>query len=824
MKMVSRSARLIPVYIEDEMKSSYLDYSMSVIVSRALPDVRDGLKPSQRRILVAMNDLSLTPGRQHRKCAKIAGDTSGNYHPHGEAVVYPTLVRMAQDFNLRYPLVDGQGNFGSVDGDPPAAMRYTEARMTPLAVELLEDLDKGTVDFVPNYDETRAEPTVLPAKFPNLICNGCSGIAVGMATNIPPHNLCEAVDGLVALIDNPDIDGEQLMQYVKGPDFPTGAIIYGKDGIREAYLTGRGKITLRARAEVQQEKGGRQSIVITEIPFQVNKAELLENIARLIRDKKIEGIADLRDESDREGIRIVIELRKEADSSVVLNLLYAHTSLQSTFGAIMLALVDGQPKVLTLKQMLSSFLQHRHQVVTRRTRFELNKAEKRAHILEGLKIALQNIDEIISIIGNSEDPSVAKELLCQRFSLSETQAQAILDMRLGRLTRLEQGKVEEEHQELLKSIAEHKALLADYSQRMEVIKRELLALKKKYGDGRRTEIVEEEVEQITIEDLIAEEEMAVTISHSGYIKRLALDTYRRQQRGGFGVKGMATKDEDFVEHLVIASTHDWILFLTDRGQCHWLKVYEIPEGSRSSKGRSIVNLLNVRDEETITAFVPVKQFDSQHFLTIATCRGIIKKTSLAAYSSPRRGGIRAISLSEDDKVIAAALTDGKKDILLATEGGRAIRFSEAEVRETGRSAQGVRGIRLSEDDRAVGMVIAERSGKGQPVKGSSGEEFLLSVSENGYGKRTGISAYPLTHRGGKGVISAKVTPRNGKVVAVAKVKTRDEVMIISQGGNLIRLAVKNIRIASRNTQGVKLVRLREDKVIDVAAVVSELSS
>ncbi|OPX32688.1 MAG: DNA gyrase subunit A [Candidatus Latescibacteria bacterium 4484_181] len=789
--MASRSARLIPVYIEDEMKSSYLDYSMSVIVSRALPDVRDGLKPSQRRILVAMNDLSLTPGRQPRKCAKIAGDTSGNYHPHGEAVVYPTLVRMAQDFNFRYPLVDGQGNFGSVDGDPPAAMRYTEARMTPLAVELLEDLDKGTVDFVPNYDETRAEPTVLPAKFPNLICNGCSGIAVGMATNIPPHNLCEAVDGLVALIDNPDIDGEQLMQYVKGPDFPTGAIIYGKEGIREAYLTGRGKITLRARAEVQQEKGGRQSIVITEIPFQVNKAELLESIARLIREKKIEGIADLRDESDREGIRIVIELRKEADSSVVLNLLYAHTSLQTTFGAIMLALVDGQPKVLTLKQMLSSFLQHRHQVVTRRTRFELNKAEKRAHILEGLKIALQNIDEIISIIGKSEDSSVAKELLCQRFSLSETQAQAILDMRLGRLTRLEQGKVEEEHEELLKSIAEHKALLADYSQRMEVIKRELLALKKKYGDGRRTEIVEEEVEQITIEDLIAEEQMAVTISHSGYIKRLSLD---------------------------------WILFLTDRGQCHWLKVYEIPEGSRSSKGRSIVNLLNVRDEETITAFVPVKQFDSHHFLTIGTCRGIIKKTSLAAYSSPRRGGIRAISLSEDDKVIAAALTDGKKDILLATEGGRAIRFSEAEVRETGRSAQGVRGMRLSEDDKVVGMVIAERSGNGQTVKGSSAEEFLLSVSENGYGKRTGISAYPLTHRGGRGVISAKVTPRNGKVVAVAKVKSRDEVMIISQGGNLIRLAVKNIRIASRNTQGVKLVRLREDKVIDVAAVVSELSS
>jgi DNA gyrase subunit A len=563
--MTSRSGKLIPVYIEDEMKRSYLDYSMSVIVSRALPDVKDGLKPSQRRILVAMNDLNLTPGRQHRKCAKIAGDTSGNYHPHGEAVIYPTLVRMAQKFNLRYPLVNGQGNFGSVDGDPPAAMRYTEARMDHFAVELLEDLDKETVDFVPNYDETRTEPTLLPARFPNLICNGCSGIAVGMATNIPPHNLNEVVDGLVALIDNPELGDEELMQYVKGPDFPTGAIIYGKEGIREAYLTGRGKVTLRARVELEEEKGEHQKIVITEIPFQVNKADLLENMAYLIREKKIEGITDLRDESDRKGMRIVIELRKETVSSIVLNFLYAHTSLQTTFGAIMLALVDGQPKVLSLKQILSLFLQHRHQVVTRRTQFELNKAEKRAHILEGLKIALQNIDEIISIIREAQDSAVAKELLCQKFSLSEIQAQAILDMRLGRLTRLEQDKVEEEYQELLKYIGECKYLLADYSQRMEAIKRELLELKQKYGDARRSEIVEETVGHISIEDLIAEEEMAVTISHSGYIKRLALDTYRRQHRGGFGVRGMATKDEDFVEHLVIASTHDWILFLTDRG-------------------------------------------------------------------------------------------------------------------------------------------------------------------------------------------------------------------------------------------------------------------
>ncbi|MCK4591281.1 MAG: DNA gyrase subunit A [Candidatus Latescibacteria bacterium] len=819
--MTSRNRKLIPVYIEDEMKKSYLDYSMSVIVSRALPDVRDGLKPSQRRILVAMNDLNLTPGRQHRKCAKIAGDTSGNYHPHGEAVVYPTLVRMAQNFNLRYPLVDGQGNFGSVDGDPPAAMRYTEARMGTFAVELLEDLNKDTVDFVSNYDETRTEPTVLPARFPNLICNGCSGIAVGMATNIPPHNLGEVVDGLVALIDNPELGDEELMQYVKGPDFPTGAIIYGKQGIREAYLTGRGKVTLRALVELEEEKGGHQKIVITEIPFQVNKAALLENIAHLIRDKKIEGVTDLRDESDRKGMRIVIELRKEAVSLVVLNLLYAHTSLQTTFGVIMLALVDGQPKVLTLKQILPLFLQHRHQVVTRRTQFELNKAENRAHILAGLKIALQNIDEVISVIRKSEDSSTAKELLCQKFSLSETQAQAILDMRLVRLTRLEQDKVEEEYQELLKYIAERKRLLADYSQRMAVIKKELLELKQKYGDARRTEIVEETVGHISIEDLIAEEEMAVTISHSGYIKRLVLDTYRHQHRGGFGVRGMATKDEDFVEHLVIASTHDWILFLTDRGQCYWLKVYEIPEGSRISKGRSIVNLLKVRNEEIITAFVPVKQFDAQYFLTIATGRGIIKKTNLSAYSSPRKGGIRAISLALDDTVIAAALTDGKKDILLAAEKGRAVRFHETEVRETGRSAQGVRGMRLSEDDRVIGMIIAEQPQDRKTKKSSAVEECLLSVSENGYGKRTGISRYPLTHRGGKGVISIKVTPRRGKVMAVEKVRKYDEVMIISQGGKLIRLAVRNIRTTSRNTQGVKLVSLREDKVIDVATVVSE---
>ncbi|HID95377.1 MAG TPA: DNA gyrase subunit A [Candidatus Latescibacteria bacterium] len=801
--------RVIPVYIEDEMKRSYLDYSMSVIVSRALPDVRDGLKPSQRRILVAMNDLGLGPDRHHRKCAKIAGDTSGNYHPHGEAVVYPTLVRLAQDFNMRYPLVDGQGNFGSIDGDPPAAMRYTEARMSPLAVEMLQDLEKGTVDFVPNYDGTREEPTVLPGRFPNLVCNGSSGIAVGMATSIPPHNLCEVVDGLIALIDDPDIDIDGLMEYIKGPDFPTGAVIYGSEGVREAYHTGRGKVVVRARVEIE-EKNGREDIIITELPFLVNKASLLERIADLVRERKIDGISDLRDESDREGIRVVIELKKDANSSLVLNTLYNHTPLQSTFGIIMLALVDGGPKTLTLKELLSLYLDHRHSVVIRRTRFDLERAKKRAHLLEGLRIAIANIDEVVSIIRGAQSQAVAKEALLERFSLSEVQAQAILEMRLGRLTQLEREKVEEEHRTTLELISDLEGILASQPRRMQIIKDELLRLKNKYGDPRRTEITMA-IAGFTPEDLIPVEDVVVTISHAGYIKRLPVGSYRRQHRGGRGIVGMGTKEEDFVEHLFTASTHDYVIFFTDKGRCYWLKVYEVPESGRTARGRSLVNLLRIGQDEHIAAFVSVKEFTERQYLILATRKGLVKKTPLSAYSNPRKGGIRAISIREDDRVIEAALTDGDCEVILATKKGRAIRFHEGELRDTGRTAQGVRGIRLSEGDEVVGMVVVRDE-----------RETLLTVCEKGYGKRTRIEDYPKRHRGGRGVISVKLTERNGDVVGVEKVDNRDEVMIISQQGNVIRLRSKGIKTISRITRGVKLINLNPgDRVTDVARTITD---
>jgi len=801
--------RVIPVYIEDEMKRSYLDYSMSVIVSRALPDVRDGLKPSQRRILVAMNDLGLGPDRHHRKCAKIAGDTSGNYHPHGEAVVYPTLVRLAQDFNMRYPLVDGQGNFGSIDGDPPAAMRYTEARMSPLAVEMLQDLEKGTVDFVPNYDGTREEPTVLPGRFPNLVCNGSSGIAVGMATSIPPHNLCEVVDGLIALIDDPDIDIDGLMEYIKGPDFPTGAVIYGSEGVREAYHTGRGKVVVRARVEIE-EKNGREDIIITELPFLVNKASLLERIADLVRERKIDGISDLRDESDREGIRVVIELKKDANSSLVLNTLYNHTPLQSTFGIIMLALVDGGPKTLTLKELLSLYLDHRHSVVIRRTRFDLERAKKRAHLLEGLRIAIANIDEVVSIIRGAQSQAVAKEALLERFSLSEVQAQAILEMRLGRLTQLEREKVEEEHRTTLELISDLEGILASQPRRMQIIKDELLRLKNKYGDPRRTEITMA-IAGFTPEDLIPVEDVVVTISHAGYIKRLPVGSYRRQHRGGRGIVGMGTKEEDFVEHLFTASTHDYVIFFTDKGRCYWLKVYEVPESGRTARGRSLVNLLRIGQDEHIAAFVSVKEFTERQYLILATRKGLVKKTPLSAYSNPRKGGIRAISIREDDRVIEAALTDGDCEVILATKKGRAIRFHEGELRDTGRTAQGVRGIRLSEGDEVVGMVVVRDE-----------RETLLTVCEKGYGKRTRIEDYPKRHRGGRGVISVKLTERNGDVVGVEKVDNRDEVMIISQQGNVIRLRSKGIKTISRITRGVKLINLNPgDRVTDVARAITD---
>jgi DNA gyrase subunit A len=805
--MALERENIVPVYIEEEMKSSYIDYSMSVITARALPDVRDGMKPSNRRIMVAMNDLSLAPGRGHRKCAKICGDTSGNYHPHGEQVVYPTLVRMAQDFNMRYPLVDGQGNFGSIDGDAPAAMRYTEARLTHLAMEILEDLEKDTVDFQPNYDETRQEPKVLPSKFPNLICNGSAGIAVGMATNIPPHNLGEVVDGLVALIDNPEIELQKLTNYVIAPDFPTGGIIYGRGGIKEAYATGRGRIILRARANIETQKSGKVSIIVSEIPYQVNKSNLLEKIAQLVREKEIEGISDLRDESDRDGMRIAIELKKEAPAEIILNQLYKQTQLQVTFGVINLALVDGIPQVLNLKQLLSHFLEHRHIVITRRTKFELEKAEQRAHILEGLKIALENIDAVIKLIKSSKTVEEARAGLVKKFSLSEIQAQAILDMRLQRLVALEQKKIEEEYLELIKLIAKLKGILESRAKRMSLIKEELLELKKKFADPRRTEIKDEE-EEFTIEDLIAEEDMVITITHGGYIKRIGVNAYKRQGRGGRGVIGIETKEEDFVEHLFIASTHNYILFFTHNGRCYWLKVHEIPQAGRAAKGKSIANILELAEGERIAAFTPVKEFDDKHFVIMATKNGTIKKTVLSAYSNPRRGGINAINIDEEDVLIEASLTDGTNDIILGTKDGLAIRFPEEKVRDMGRAAYGVRGIRLQDKDTVVGMVVVKR------------DTTLLVVTENGFGKRSEINDYRITNRGGKGVINVKTSERNGKVIAIKEVVTDDELMLISQKGIVIRQPIKEIKVIGRNTQGVKLINLDEgDKVVDVARVV-----
>lgn len=805
--MLQDKEKIVRVYIEEEMKSSYIDYSMSVITARALPDVRDGMKPSSRRILVAMNDLNLSPGRPHRKCAKICGDTSGNYHPHGEQVVYPTMVRMAQDFNMRYPLVDGQGNFGSIDGDAPAAMRYTEARLAHLAMEMLADMGKKTVDFQPNYDETREEPTVLPSRFPSLICNGSSGIAVGMATNIPPHNLAEVVEALMALIDDPEMEDDLLLDYIPGPDFPTGGIIYGRTGIISAYKTGRGRIVLRARAWIEKLKSGKENIIISEIPFQINKSNLLEKIASLARDKIIEGIADLRDESDREGMRIVIELRREAPAEIILNKLYKHTQMQDTFGAILLALVDGQPKILTLKEILILFLEHRHEVITRRTEFELAQAEKRAHILEGLKIALDHIDAIIKLIRASKSPAEAKSGLMKKFELSEIQAQAILDMRLQRLTRLERKKVEDEYLELIKLISKLKGILESKTQRMQMIKEELSELKKKYSDLRRTEIREEE-EEFTIEDLIAEEDMVITVTHNGYIKRLGVGSYRRQSRGGRGVIGIETKEEDFVEHLFIASTHDYILFFTDKGRCYWVKVYQLPQGGRLAKGKPIVNLLELGPEENIAAFVPVSKFDEKLYVVMATKNGVIKKTSLSAFSNPRRVGINAINIPENDQLIEARITDGSCDIVMGTKCGQAIRFPEDKVRAMGRSAYGVRGIALGKKDQVVGMVVIKR------------DTTLLVVTENGYGKRTNISDYRITNRGGKGIINVRTSERNGQVVDIKTVEDEDELMLITSKGIIIRQPVKQIKVIGRSTQGVKLMNLHAgDKVKDVARVI-----
>ena len=799
--------KIVPVFLEEEMKGSYLDYSMSVITQRALPNVADGLKPSNRRILVAMNDLNLNPGAAHRKCAKICGDTSGNYHPHGEQVVYPTLVRMAQDFNMRYMLVDGQGNYGSIDGDSAAAMRYTEARLSPFAMEMLADMEKDTVGMTRNYDNTLEEPTVLPSKFPNLLCNGSSGIAVGMATNIPPHNLGEVVDGLCALIDDPEIDDESLLGLIPGPDFPTGGLIVGRAGIASAYRTGRGHITLRARANVETAANGRQSVIVSEIPYQINKSNLLERVAELVRDKKIEGLSDLRDESDRDGMRIVFELKRDAMPEVVLNNLFKHTQMQITFGVINLALVDGVPRVLTLRDMFEQFLRHRHEIIRRRTEFDLKKAEERAHILEGLRIALDHIDAIIQLIRASQTPAEAREGLMAKFGLSQIQAQAILDMRLQRLTGLERSKIEEEYLALIKAIEEYRGILASKAKRMKIIRDELTELKEKYGDPRRTQIIEAE-DDFSVEDLIAEEEAVITVSHEGYIKRLTVSAYRRQNRGGRGVRGMETKESDFVEHLFVASTHDYILFFTSAGRCYWLKVHAVPQGGKMAKGKNIANMLELTQGESINAFVPVKQFDDEHFIIMATKNGTIKKTALSAFANPRKGGINAMDLPEDDELIEASITDCTNEIILATRDGLAVRFHEEHVRAMGRGAYGVRGVTLEEGDCVIGMVVVKRS------------TTLLSVTENGYGKRSEIADYRLTNRGGKGVINIKTTDRNGKVIAIKEVVDDDELMIVSQGGIIIRLPIASVRVLSRATQGVKLINLdKGDKVIDVARVV-----
>ena len=816
-----QESRVIRVKIEEELKTSFLDYSMSFILSRALPDVRDGLKPSQRRIMVAMNDLSLFPNRGYRKCAKIAGDTSGNYHPHGEAIVYPTLVHMAQDFRLRYPLVQGQGNFGSIDGYPPAAMRYTEARLSWPAMELLTDLDKNTVEFANNYDETQQEPLVLPSRFPNLICNGSMGIAVGMATKIPPHNLREVANGLKALIDQPEISIGELIEHVKAPDFPTGGIIYGMSGVQQAYATGRGLIYVRARADIETLKNGRENIVVTEIPFLVNKASLLEKIADLVRDKTIDGLANIRDESGRKGLRIVFECKRDAQAEVVLNQLYSHSMLQTTYGVMMLAIVNGRPETLNLKQMLQHYIAHRHDVIVRRTQFDLERAEARAHILEGLRFALDHIDLVIETIRRSSSPADAQERLAVirpttadtlsgieatdgQFELSERQIQAILSMPLQRLTGLERGKIEAEYKGLVTAVEDQRDILASRERQMQIIKDEINEITERFGDERRTEIVYS-AEEFDIEDLIAEEDMVVTISRSGYIKRLPPRAYRVQNRGGRGVTGMKTKEEDFVEHLFVASTHSYIMFLTAKGKCYWLKVFRIPEGDRTAQGRSIANLLPLEQDDQICAIVPVREFSDDRYLFTATRKGVVKKTKLSAYQNIRRDGIIALKIQDDDDLIGAAITDGRQDIALLTRNGQAMRFSESEVRAMGRVSTGVKGINLRQGDEVVDMVVVREI------------STLLTICENGYGKRTSQTEYPSKHRGGRGVIDIKTPPRNGPVVACREIQDEEEVMVVTQNGIMIRISVQGLSTIGRNTQGVRVINLDEgDRVIDMA--------
>jgi DNA gyrase subunit A len=795
----------VPVSIEEEMKSSYLDYAMSVIIGRALPEVRDGLKPVQRRILYAMFREGLLPGKRYSKCAGVVGEVLKKYHPHGDTAVYDALVRLAQDFNMRYPLVDGQGNFGSVDGDPAAAYRYTEARLAALAEELLSDIDKDTVNFIPNFDEQTEEPVVLPSRVPNLIINGSSGIAVGMATNIPPHNLGEIIDGLVILLENPDAGLKDLMAKIKGPDFPTGGIIHGTDGIIQAYNEGRGLIKVRAKARIEREHRGGENIIITELPYQVNKARLIEKIAELVREKKIEGVSELRDESDRDGIRVVLELKRGEMAQVILNNLYKHTQLQTTFGIIMLALVNAQPRILKLKEILKYFLQHRRNVVIRRTHFELKKAEERAHILEGLKIALDYLDEIIALIKRSTTPNEARIALMRDYPLSEIQAQAILDMKLQRLTGLEREKIIEEFKDILKEIERLKAILGSDALVSQIIKEDLLAIRNKYADDRRTEITSE-TKEITIEDLITDEEMVITLSHQGYIKRNPLSAYRSQRRGGKGSIGMETKEEDFVKELFIGATHDYMLFFSNLGRLYWLKAYQVPEAGRAAKGKALVNLLALSEGERITTALPVRDF-KEGFLVMFTKNGIVKKTALEKYSNPRGKGIIALTLDKGNELIAVGKTDGKSDLIIGTKNGLSIRFNEENVRDTGRTAMGVKGIRLMKGDEVVSAEVAEE------------RTALLTVTEKGLGKRSKIEDYPVQNRGGKGVISIKTIEKGGKAVGLMQVRDEDEVVMITSSGKLIRTLAGNISLHGRNTQGVKLMDVEgEDKIVSIGRV------
>ena len=811
--MENGGEKIIKINIEEEMKSSYIDYSMSVIVSRALPDVRDGLKPVHRRVLYGMSELGVTSGKPFKKSARIVGEVLGKYHPHGDSSVYMAMVRMAQEWSLRYPLVDGQGNFGSVDGDSPAAMRYTEARLERVAEDMLIDLEKDTVDMMPNFDESLKEPTVLPTRIPYLLVNGASGIAVGMATNMPPHNINDAIEAICAYIDDNDVDIEELIRIIKAPDFPTGGTIYGYAGVKEAYRTGRGRVVIRSKTSVEVAPNGREKIIVHEIPYQVNKAELISRIADLINEKKIDGISNINDESDREGMRIVIDVKKDAISNVVLNTLLKHTALQSSFGVNNVALVHGRPKLLNLKEIIRHFVDHRHEVVIRRTEFELKQAEKRAHILEGLIIACDNIDEVIRIIRGSKTPDEAKSTLMERFSLTDVQAGAIVDMRLRQLTGLEQDKLRAEYDEIEKLIAHLNEILANVELRMQIIKDELLAVKAQYGDERRTDIVYAS-EEFNPEDFYADEEMVITISHMGYIKRTPLSEYKVQNRGGVGSKGSATRDEDFLEHMIMATMHNTMLFFTEKGKCFWLKVYEIPEGTKQSKGRAIQNLLNIEPDDKVKAYInllDLKDTDyiNSNYIVLCTKKGIIKKTTLEAYSRPRQNGVNAITIKEGDQLLEAKLTNGENDIMIAVKSGKAIRFPENKVRPMGRTASGVRGIWMEEGDEAIGMVCVE------PTNAN-----ILVVSENGYGKRSAIEDYRITNRGGKGVKTINMTEKTGNLIALIDVTDEDNLMIINRSGLTIRLEVESLRVMGRNTQGVKLINLRNDDSIAAVAKVS----